>query len=246
MKIWLENVLTVPTGKANTEKRRSLHLTKVLSNFASDCRSFMAASAKKVIWSNWNSNSNIAYAQHSVVFNFALAPWTAYLCVCTAVSHQIQKGEVLPRSTVDKDSRRQLFSILVRQSLDNKGIPAEHGDVVHRADAWSHFFAEPNNLQLKVQQKKQQPKKQNPGLSHDVRPPLQHEVFQRLTLDGTGLSRHLWELHTKDPLFPMNSRRLHFITHRCGMWRGRNFTHCMKEHSFILPGQSPITSVQVK
>lgn len=78
---------------------------------------------------------------------------SAYLCVCTAGSDQIQKGEVLPRSTVDKDSRRQLFSILVRQSLDNKGIPAEHGDVVHRAEGWSHFFAELKNLQLKVQQK---------------------------------------------------------------------------------------------
>lgn len=52
--VWdLKRFLTMPTGKAKTEKRRSLHLVIVFSDFASVWRSFTAASPKKDICNNW-------------------------------------------------------------------------------------------------------------------------------------------------------------------------------------------------
>lgn len=47
-------VFTIPTGKPNTENRKSLHFFKGLSVCFPGWRSLTAASPKNVIWSNWN------------------------------------------------------------------------------------------------------------------------------------------------------------------------------------------------
>lgn len=61
----------MPTGKANTENRRSLHLTKVLSDFVSGCRSFTAASPKNVICNNWNKKHQ-QWLTSSILLSYVL------------------------------------------------------------------------------------------------------------------------------------------------------------------------------
>lgn len=55
-------------------------------------------------------------------------------------TYQIQKSEVLPRPSVNKNSRWQLLSTSVSEALHNVGIPAESSDVVDLSQGGSHFL----------------------------------------------------------------------------------------------------------
>lgn len=130
-------VLTVPTGKAKTEKRRSLNLLRVLSAFFSGWRSFTAASPKNVICNNWNITSNIVVFSHCPCWDRRVINPSQQLPINDQGTHQIQKSEVLPRSSINKDSWWQILSILIIEILNNKRIPAECCNVIHSPNSHS-------------------------------------------------------------------------------------------------------------
>lgn len=57
MSVWKNGFLTMPTGKAKTEKRRSFHLCRALLVSFSCWRSLTAARPKNAICNNWNMSS---------------------------------------------------------------------------------------------------------------------------------------------------------------------------------------------
>lgn len=217
----------MPTGKANTENRRSLHLAKVLSNFVSGCRSLTAASPKNVICSNWNKKTPTVLTSSILPSYVLLTVWVVFLLrqqVCSPNSETWGTSKAL---------RRQ------RSPPATPLHPYQRDSWRWKHTSWIRWCGTPCwGLKSSWCTPKWSPEKEflpSQELSTTCVLPFKLEVLWRLVRRGTSLSRYSWALHTRELLFLTKHGSPYFIIRRHGMWQGRNFTPLPWESVLLVP-----------